>query len=325
MALASTLACLYAICKAQPLHIEIFSVTARPLNGTLQVIQCSSAAAVVVGLHGGAAAPAPVASCRRVVDTTQRLSVNVFHVSMAVPFLMCCVVGAVFSVITSKQDAAGMGVFSSEEPFATSTYASASSSSSARGGKYETGGGNPGSLYAWELVYWLYVALVHCTLLTTLTSPVDIFDTLITTVVTVLSLMFLCRPRDFNDDGGGGGGESGGGGGGCGNGATNSTGIQSVVMCILLATTWLGFSSIPHNYEEDRIWLFATLLSLDVLALVVHMYDTVPSMYTVVMGRLTYVTCLNIAMAYAFYTLEHRLSVYVHDPWVGGGTTIAAA
>lgn len=56
------------------------------------------------------------------------------------------------------------------------------------------------------------------------------------------------------------------------------------------------------------------MLVFDGLLLLVHMYDALPTMYTVVMGRLTYVSLVNLWLAYAFRSLDDRLSEYVQLP-----------
>lgn len=93
-----------------------------------------------------------------------------------------------------------------------------------------------------------------------------------------------------------------------------AAGVQAVVLSCLIGCTWITFASIPHVYEADRAWLFLCLLLLDGLLLLVHMYDGTPTMYTIVMGRLTYVSLANLCLAYAFYSLEDRLEEYIHRP-----------
>lgn len=158
------------------------------------------------------------------------------------------------------------------------------------------------SLYTWELIFWGYVFMVHAVLMVVLTSPVDIFDTTISVLFTILCLMFLCRPRGNHHDGGGGGG-----------GSNSGSGAQSMVLVTLVTCTWLTFSSIPHVYEPDRLWLLGILIVLDMLLLLVHMYDGMPTMHTIVMGRLTFISLTNLSLAYAFMTLHDRLETYVHD------------
>ncbi len=53
---------------------------------------------------------------------------------------------------------------------------------------------------------------------------------------------------------------------------------------------------------------------LDGLLLLIHMYDSLPTMYTIAMGRLTYVTLGNLLFSLAYATLEDRLEEYVHNP-----------
>lgn len=69
-------------------------------------------------------------------------------------------------------------------------------------------------------------------------------------------------------------------------------------------------------YESDRMWLLGIIVFLDVLLLVIHMYDSMPTMYTIIMGRLTYITLMNVSLAYSFLTLKDRLEEYVRVPWL---------
>lgn len=84
----STLACLYVVSISPPLHAELFVTTVAPVNGTLQTIECTSV---------------PIYHCARVVDKDHRMDVTVYHMSMGVPFLLCCVVGTVFCTLTKKE------------------------------------------------------------------------------------------------------------------------------------------------------------------------------------------------------------------------------
>ena len=86
----------------------------------------------------------------------------------------------------------------------------------------------------------------------------------------------------------------------------------------MVVCTWLTFTSIPHAYQHDRLWLMGILSALDGLLLLVHMYDSLPTMYTITMGRLNYVTLGNMLFSLAFAILEDRLSEYVHNPAVDG-------
>lgn len=156
-------------------------------------------------------------------------------------------------------------------------------------------------MYTWEMIFWAYVFMVHVVLVAVLTSPVDIFDTAVVVMFSIICLMYLCRPRSNNPDSGDAGDRTLGGGGMA----------QAGVLTTLLVCTWLTFTSIPHMYEQDRAWLFAVLLVLDGLLLLVHMYDGMPTMYTIVMGRLTFVNLVNIVLAYAFATLKDRLDQFV--------------
>jgi hypothetical protein len=57
------------------------------------------------------------------------------------------------------------------------------------------------------------------------------------------------------------------------------------------------------------------MLGLDIFLLVVHLYDTIPTMYTISMGRLTIVALMNSIMAYAFMQLKDRLEHVVRLPY----------
>jgi hypothetical protein len=85
-----------------------------------------------------------------------------------------------------------------------------------------------------------------------------------------------------------------------------------VVLSCLILSTWVTFSSIPQVYEPDRAWLFLCIVLLDCLLLLVHMYDSMPTMYTIVMGRLTFVMLANLCLSYSYYSLKDRLEEYVH-------------
>ena len=256
----STLACLYAVSVSRPLHVELFMTMANPVNGTIQIVECTSV---------------PINHCASVVDKQHRMDVVVYHMSMGVPFLLCCIVGTIFFVLTKKED---NNIINTNLLFAPESYQPVSAHGS--------------SLYTWELFFWGYVLLVHAVLVTVLTSPVDIFDTFISVLFTTLCLMFLCRPRD----------EAGSG-----------SGAQAVVVSTLLVCLWLTFASIPHVYEPDRVWLLVVLILLDMLLLLVHLYDGLPTMYTIVMGRLTFISLVNLSLAYAFVILEDRLETYARD------------
>lgn len=60
------------------------------------------------------------------------------------------------------------------------------------------------------------------------------------------------------------------------------------------------------------MWLLGLLVAMDILLLVVHGYDSMPTMYTIVMGRLTFITLMNLSLGYAFIVLKDRLEEYVH-------------
>lgn len=277
----STVACLYAVSVSPPLHAELYSTTVHPVNGTLQIIKCDTV---------------PLPHCDRVVDQPARLHVHVYHMSMDIPFIMACLVGTVFCALTKKEDQ----VFSVNLLFIPDTYT-----------PVNVRDGN--SVYSWELVFWVYVLLVHVVLVTALTSPVDVFDTAIVVLFSMLCLMYLCRPR-------GNQGSSSSSSAHMSDDQLPANGgmVQAGVLSVLLICTWLTFTSIPHMYEQDRAWLFAILLVLDALLLVVHMYDGMPTMYTIVMGRLTFVILMNVVLAYSFAALQDRLDQYTDAPLPGG-------
>ena len=229
----------------------------------------------------------PVVHCDRVVDQPERLHVHIYHMSMGIPFILACGVGTVFCILTRKEES----IFSVNLLFIPDTYTPVN----AREGS---------SVYTWELIFWSYVLLVHVVLVVSLTSPVDIFDTTVVVLFSFLCLMYLCRPRgDPSNDHA------------LDNRTFNSGGmLQAAVLSTLLVCTWVTFTSIPHMYEQDRAWLFAVLLVLDGLLLLVHMYDSMPTMYTIVMGRLTFVILVNSVLAYSFATLQDRLDQYAAMP-----------
>ena len=58
--------CLYVVSMFPPLHAELYSTTVRPINGTLQVIQCDNK--IKIALPDGSV----VSHCERVVDQPAR-------------------------------------------------------------------------------------------------------------------------------------------------------------------------------------------------------------------------------------------------------------
>ena len=268
----TTLLCLYILSMFPPLHVELYSTSVRPINGTIQIIQCVQVTLPGVANH-----------CKRVVDQPARLQVDVYHSAMGIPFLAVCIIGAVFCSLTRKERDM---VFNMNIMFTPDTYAPL------HGGGDESSSSS--SLYTWELVFWSYVLLLHVVLVVCLTSPVDVFDATVAILFGLLCFMFLCRPRGNTN-------------------VSHGGTLQGIVLATLLVCVWLTFTSIPHVYQQDRLWLMAVLTSLDGLLLLIHMYDNMPTMYTIVMGRLTYVTLGNVVLSYAFATLEDRLSEYVHS------------
>jgi hypothetical protein len=268
---ATTIWCFYAVSTSPPLHVEIFSTTVRPINGTLQVIQCDP------NIHITAPDGSIIPHCKRVVDQPKRLQVDVYHMSMSIPFLLTCSCGAAFCIMTNRD------IISSNILFTMDTY------------DPEFSVTRNMNLYMWELVFWAYVSLSHVAFVLSLTSPVDIFDMLVILSFSIFCLMFLCRPRKAEDS------------------IANT--FRSMVIATLLVSTWLTFTSIPHIYEEDRLWFFACMLGLDIFLLVIHLYDSIPTMYTISMGRLTIVALMNSIMAYAFMQLKDRLEHVVRLPY----------
>jgi hypothetical protein len=280
----TTLICLYIVTIFPPLHVEMYSTSVRPINGTLQVILCdTSPLGMTITMPDGRV----VTHCERVVDQPARLQVNVYHSSMGIPFIICCMIGTIFCHLTKKEK--GM-VFNVNLMFVPDTYAPVQTN--ADYGIHE----ESSSLYTWEIVFWAYVFALHGALVACLTSPVDVFDAAVAVLFGTLCFMFLCRPRGNN---------------------MGAATMQGLVLSTLIVCTWLTFTSIPHAYQQDRLWLMGVLTTIDGLLLLIHMYDSLPTMYTIVMGRLTYITLGNMLFSLAFATLEDRLSEVVHNPMAG--------
>ena len=162
------------------------------------------------------------------------------------------------------------------------------------------GGGRGNSLYRWECTFWIYVVAAHLVVVLMLGSPVDVFDYAVTVAFQILCIMFLCRPRqsdnsDFDSA------------------ANSMSSAHLFVLSILLLVAANSFASIPHVYEADRLWALAILVVLDILLLVVHLYDHVPTMYTIVMGRLIYVVGMEGLLVAVFYCFKHRLDKYAME------------
>lgn len=322
--LASALACVYSVLNSQALNAELFSTIPKPINGTLETVVCKQmnnfGQKMQVQPTSGVSSPPPiiisssspttvvsnnlvVPICAVVVDQPRRMSVMVYHISMGIPFLLTCCIGAMFCIMTSKED---VSLLNMDTYFIPDSFAP-SENGDRHGGR--GGGGGGGGLYTWEVVFWVYTFCVHCTLVTAVSSPVDIFDTAIIVSFSILCIMYLCRPRMSNGNGGDNsfsvsGSDVGSGGGG--------GGMQAMVIMVLALSTWLAFTSVPHVYESDRMWLLASLVVMDSFLLVVHLYDTLPTMYTISMGRLTYTTLVNFLIAYSYYSLKDRLQEYAH-------------
>lgn len=279
LGLVSTIGCLYAVNKRPPLSAEFFSVTSRPVNGTLQVLRCTPA----VGFQQGSQS----LQCRLGVDTEQRLEVAAFRVHMGMLFVGCCSLGALFGMVAFKENAQ---YISSELLFTRDSYAPVEMRSFSH---HDGSGGGGISLYSWELVWWGYIWALHIILVSCLTSPVDIFDTALVVGFSCTCLMFLCRPREGRDADG--------------DHSSPAGPFPLVVAAVLITCVWLAMSSVPHVYESDRMWLLGILLGMDALMLFIHLSDTMPTMYTVLMGRLTYTVLANGILIYTYWVLPDRL------------------
>ena len=119
------------------------------------------------------------------------------------------------------------------------------------------------------------------------------FDTALVVGFSCTCLMFLCRPREGRDADG--------------DHSSPAGPFPLVVAAVLITCVWLAMSSVPHVYESDRMWLLGILLGMDALMLFIHLSDTMPTMYTVLMGRLTYTVLANGILIYAYWVLPDRL------------------
>jgi hypothetical protein len=294
---------IFLVATRPPLHTEVFMVTPKPVNGSLQVVMCQKN--IKVQLADGTVTQ----HCEYQVDHIHRIHVDAYHVSMGLPILLVCGVGCVFALMTSKESAMHSGLMTADMLFVVGTYSPDLSSSSHHGRR--------NTLYRWECVFWLYVFVLHLIVVLMLASPVDVFDCIVIVVLQQLCFMYLCRPRQCDSTDG----DEGGGYGlyslASGSGSTYEQGSlsssswgQGVLVCLLLVLAFNNFASIPHAYEEDRVWAFGVLLAMDLLLLVVHMYDHVPTMYTIIMGRMLYVIVLNVSVLSMFYMYRHRLQLY---------------
>lgn len=265
LGLASTLVCLYATSKRPALNVEFFSMMPKPVNGTMQVLDCPLSAT------------ASASACMLKVDQVHRIEVYAYRWHMALPFVGCCALGGLFGLVTFQENAQ---YISSDILFDLDAYVPVHQDRMERA-----------SLYSWELVWWAYVWTLHILLVSCITSPVDIFDTGMVVGFGCLALMFLCRPRD----------------GGHTEGNSRQGYMQMVVALVLILCVWLAITSIPHAYETDRMWLLGCLLAMDALMLFVHLSDSMPTMYTVLMGRVTYMVLCNSILVYAYWVLQDRL------------------
>lgn len=187
LGIVTTLICLYVITVYPPLHVELYSTSVRPVNGTLQIILCDDAFSGIMIPDGRV-----MTHCERVVDQPGRLNVNVYHLSMGIPFIVGCMIGTIFCHLTKKERGT---VFNVNVMFVPDTYTPVSTNMDY--GIQE----QSSSLYTWEIAFWVYIFVVHSILLACLTSPVDIFDTAVSVMFGTLCFMFLCRPRGNNNMG----------------------------------------------------------------------------------------------------------------------------
>lgn len=296
---------IFLVITRPPLHTELFVVVPLPINGSLQTIVCQDN--VKVTLADGTVTK----HCEYTVNLAEkprpRITVHVYHISIGIPCILVCILGVFFAYTTSKE-AAYHGLISADLLFVVETYSVELSPLDGRGGGGGGGGRSMNTLYRWECVFWLYVFVAHMVIVLALASPVDAFDFAIIVIFQVLCIMYLCRPRQDDEDCNG---YSGIGGGGRGSGRGSMT--QSLVICILLLVAFNSFISIPHVYEETRLWALVILLCLDTLLLVTHMYDHTPTMYTIVMGRLMYVVGILCLCISVFYVFKNRLQKYGAD------------
>lgn len=110
----STLACLYVVSTAPALHAEFFSTTVTPINGTLQILHCVEDPSQLIIINP------LLPPCTREVDKDNRLKIEIYHLSMGLPFLLCCFVGSIFCVLAKKEES---HVFSMDTLFIPETYA----------------------------------------------------------------------------------------------------------------------------------------------------------------------------------------------------------
>ena len=125
-----------------------------------------------------------IPSCERVVDQPGRLRVEVYHIAMGVPFILCTAIGSIFCSLTKREDSS---VFSENLLFVADSYYSPVSLNAAGGD------GDGSTMYTWEISFWIYSMALHVVLVATITSPVDVFDTVVSVLLGVLSIMYLCR------------------------------------------------------------------------------------------------------------------------------------
>ncbi len=73
LGISTTLVCLYIVTMYPPLHVEAYSTSVKPINGTLQIIECDPD--ITITLPNGET----VTHCERIVDQPDRY---VFHLHM---------------------------------------------------------------------------------------------------------------------------------------------------------------------------------------------------------------------------------------------------
>lgn len=281
---------IFQVATRPPMHVELFMVQPRPVNGSLQTIVCQSD--VKITLADGTVTQ----HCQYQVDQIHRLKVNAYHIPMGIPCILVCVAAVIFALMTSKEnEASGLMSSSADLLFIVETYSMEMKNSYSKN-----------TLYRWECIFWAFTSWTHFVVILILASPVDVFDCIVIVSFQILCIMYLCRPRqcDSQEDAYGFGtsiSRNHHGGSGI---------LQGFMVVLLLFIAWDSFASIPHVYEGERIWALAVLIVMDTLLLVIHLYDHVPTMYTIGMGRLFYVIVLSACVVGMFCTFKHRLTKY---------------
>jgi hypothetical protein len=296
---------IFLVITCPPLYTEMFVVVPQPVNGSLQSIVCQEN--VKVTLADGTITKHCEYSVNLEEKPRPRIKIYAYHIPMGIPCILVYLL-AVFFAFTTSKEAAYHGLISADLLFMVETYCMELSCSDGIGlANMGSGGGGRRSfntLYRWECTFWVYVFAVHVVLLLMLASPVDVFDFAVTAIFHILCIMYLCRPRPSDSDDSG---YEGGAGGGM---YSQSSMTQSFVMCFLVLIAINTFICIPHVYEGERLWALCILLVFDSLLLITHLYDHIPTMYTIVMGRLIYVVGVQLVIVLMFFCFKHRLQKY---------------